>query len=169
MDEIEKYLAKLKKRYRRLFMFDRFLSVVLALSSGISLYGFFHYDGNKIFHLAGAASTVLVAFLVFQSNQLLLKNEKRGRKIAYIATVLFVFFRLSAPVYAMWTLLEPFGGLRAQTLWNLAPAMFLFLFFVGAYRGIYHLAAHNYVKIFIERKRAEKGESSSPEAFPPSS
>ena len=156
MEDIETYLTKLRKRYRRFFAFDRVLCISLGLSSVFSLYGFFNYDSSKGFYLAGAASAVLVSYLGFRANQLLLKEEKKGRKIGYLATSLFAFSGISAPIYLMWVIYKPIGGFDIDIIWSIGPVTSYFLFFVGAYRGLYHLSAHNYVKIFIERKRAEQ-------------
>ncbi|MCH6258417.1 hypothetical protein MLD52_17790 [Puniceicoccaceae bacterium K14] len=105
---------------------------------------------NKAFHLFGAASTLTVAFIGFRANQALRNENRKGRRLGYLATLLFVVFRLLTGAYAMWAITRSFELFNFGFLSNLVIPIFYFVFFFGVYRGIYHMSAHYYVRIFIE-------------------
>ncbi len=164
IEDPKDYLDKLRKRYRRLFLFDQWLCVIYGLTALLPLWALFTIENSKVFHLTGFLIISVVAVIGYMGSKMLRQENEKGKIIGYTTTALTLITRF---VYILWGSIIihkrlsdelkialdlnrefkiDYGMIFSSLL--ISPLIYL-LFFWGFYRLIYHISVHWYVRLFV--------------------
>ncbi len=152
--------ADLMRRYRRCIRFDYWLCVVYILTASIPAWMFFK-GAARLFHATGAMIIICVGVAGLIVNQRVLDHRISQEKPAYWVTTIFVLSRL---ILAAWGTIISTESLMRQifpesdvvTSWTewatlllkalVSPPLFYLFFFAAAYRTVYHISVHFYLR-----------------------